>query len=79
MKKRVVDLTVEELERLSGEAWSAAAQRAFAQGLPVTGSRNGRRLRYYPDGRVEDLGPVAPLAAEDAEPAARKPARKSMA
>ena len=57
MAKRVVDLTAEELDA-AGEAWAAAAREALARGLPVTGSRDGRRLRYHPDGRVEDLGPV---------------------
>jgi hypothetical protein len=66
MGKRVVDLTAEELEKLAAEAWSTAAREALAQGLSVTGSRDGRRYRYHPDGRIEDLGPVAPLPAEDA-------------
>lgn len=61
MAKRVIDLTDEELDRFAREAWSKAAQDALAKGLPVTGSRDGRRYRHYPDGRVEDLGPVAPL------------------
>jgi len=38
-----------------------ATQRAFAAGHSVTGSRDGRRIRYYPDGRIEDLGPVADI------------------
>jgi hypothetical protein len=59
MGKRVVDLTVEELGQAAGEAWDAAAQEALAKGLPVTGSHDGRRYRYHPDGRVEDLGSVA--------------------
>jgi hypothetical protein len=75
MSKRVVDLSPEELERLAGEAWSAAAQEARAKGLAVTGSRNGRRFRYHPDGRVEDLGPVAPLPGATR----RKSTRKSVA
>jgi hypothetical protein len=58
MAKRVVDLTAEELDMAAGEAWAAAARDAFARGLPVTGARDGRRLRYHPDGRIEDLGPV---------------------
>lgn len=59
MTKRVVDLTVEDLDKFARDAWSAAAKEALARGLPVTGSRDGRRLRYHPDGRVEDLGPVS--------------------
>jgi hypothetical protein len=65
MKRRVIDLTADELEKLAGEAWSAAAQEALDNGLPATGSRDGRRIREYPDGRVEDLGPVAPLFGQD--------------
>jgi hypothetical protein len=64
MAKRVTDLTADELERLAGEAWLEASEAALAKGLPVTGSRDGRRFRHHPDGRVEDLGPVAPLPAE---------------
>ena len=63
MTKRVTDLTAEELELLAGEAWSSAAREALANGLSVTGSRDGRRYRYYPDGRIEDLGPVAAVPA----------------
>ena len=64
MGKRVIDLTAEELEEAAVEAWSAATREALAKGLSVTGSRNGRRYRYHPDGRVEDLGPVAQLPSE---------------
>jgi hypothetical protein len=58
MGKRVIDLTADELDRLAQDAWSNAAREALAKGLAVTGSRNGRRYRYHPDGRVEDLGAV---------------------
>lgn len=61
MGKRVVDLAADELEQAAAEAWSAAATQALTNGLPVTGSHRGRVYRYYPDGRMEDLGPVAPL------------------
>ena len=58
MSKRVTDLSAEELEGLAQEAWSSAAREALAKGLAVTGSRNGRRYRYHPDGRIDDLGAV---------------------
>jgi hypothetical protein len=58
MMKNVADLTVEELDQLAGEAWSNAANDALAKGLPITGSQGGRRFRYHPGGRIEDLGPV---------------------
>jgi hypothetical protein len=64
MTKRVVDLTAEELDRLADEAWSTAAREALANGLPVVGSQNGRLHRRHPDGRVEDLGPIAPLSSD---------------
>jgi hypothetical protein len=63
--KKVVDLTTTDLTTLANEAWSSATQRAFAAGHSVTGSRDGRRIRYYPDGRIEDLGPVAELPEVD--------------
>jgi hypothetical protein len=64
MTKRVVDLTTEELDRLADEAWSGAARDALSKGFAVTGSENGRLYRHHPDGRIEDLGPVAPLPPE---------------
>lgn len=77
MGKRVVDLTAEELGKAAGEAWDAAAQEALAKGLPVTGSHKGRRYRYHADGRLEDLGPVAPLPSEDTDK--KKRSRRSVA
>jgi hypothetical protein len=79
MSKRVIDLTAEELDRLAGEAWSAAAQEARAKGLPVTGSRDGRRFRYHPDGRIEDLGPVASPTDQISETQTTKKSRQSVA
>jgi hypothetical protein len=61
MSKRVVDLSIDELEDLAGDAWNVAAQDALARGISVTGSLGGRRFRYHPDGLIEDLGPIAPL------------------
>jgi hypothetical protein len=61
MRKKVVDLTAAELGTLADEAWRMAAQEALASGLTVTGSRDGRRVRYHPDGHIEDLGPVAEI------------------
>jgi hypothetical protein len=63
--KKVTDLTTTDLARLASEAWSLATQRAFAAGHSVTGSRDGRRIRYYPDGRIEDLGPVGDIPEND--------------
>ena len=58
MSKRVTHLSAEELEGLAQEAWTSAAREALTKGLAVTGSRNGRRYRYHPDGRIDDLGAV---------------------
>jgi hypothetical protein len=77
MGKRVVDLTAEELEKAAREAWDAAARDALAKGHPVTGSHDGRRYRYYPDGRLEDLGPVASLPGEPVDK--KKGSRRSIA
>ena len=79
MKKRVVDLTAKELDVLAGEAWNAAAQEALSRGLSVTGSRDGRRFRYHPDGRVEDLGPLAAQLDRDSESPGTKLSQKSVA
>jgi hypothetical protein len=58
MPKRVVDLTPQDLNSLASEAWADAAQKALAAGRAIVGSRDGRLLRYHPNGAVEDLGPV---------------------
>jgi hypothetical protein len=59
MNKRVADVTAEELEKLAREAWGEAAREALAKGLSITGSYDGRRYRYHPDGRIDGLGSVA--------------------
>lgn len=63
--KKVTELSPTELGSFAREAWSVAAQQALAAGLPIVGSRDGRRIKYHPDGRIEDLGPVAELPNED--------------
>jgi hypothetical protein len=79
MKRRIIDLSASELATMASDAWNAAAQEARSKGLPVTGSRDGRRVRYYPDGRMKDLGPVAPLPGEDTTVIRKKSSRKSVA
>ncbi|MGC2778469.1 MAG: hypothetical protein WA418_22825 [Bradyrhizobium sp.] len=82
MSKRVIDLTDDELETLAGEAWQHAAHEALAKGLSVTGSRDGRRYRVHPDGRVEDLGAVVSETEGGEEPSnevSRKGVSKSVA
>ncbi len=63
---RLTDLSFADLQILAGDASRAAVREAFAAGRPVAGSRDGRRVRVHPDGRVDDLGPVADLQAEPA-------------
>jgi hypothetical protein len=58
VKQRLEDLTPDELDAFAREAWGNAAKQALSSGLPITGSRNGRRFRYHPNGQIEDLGPV---------------------
>lgn len=80
MKKRIVDLTPQELDNAASSAWKAATQQSIARGIPVTGSRDGRRFRYHPDGHVEDLGPIMSLDDEDIESNRKdNPGRRSVA
>jgi hypothetical protein len=58
MKRSAVDLTPAELDKLARDAWGDAARQASERGLPISGSRNGRRFRRYPDEHLEDAGPV---------------------
>jgi hypothetical protein len=67
MTKSAVDLPPDELDGMARSAWEAAAAEALSRGLPVTGSHQGRRFRYHPDGRIEDLGPVGTLTEREAQ------------
>jgi hypothetical protein len=73
--KTVADLAKSELIELANDAWSLAARGALEAGHPVTGSRDGRRIRYYPDGHIEDLGPVNELPPDDSDVLEDKPGR----
>jgi hypothetical protein len=80
MKKRVIDLTAEELDRLAGEAWSKAAEEALAKGAAVVGREGDQIVKTYPDGRVEVLKQALPLVEAPASATvARKvsPARRT--
>ncbi len=61
MARRIIDLTSSELNKLATEAWNDAARRAKDEGRAVVGSRDGRILKYHPNGAVEDLGPIKAL------------------
>ena len=79
MTKRVADLTFAELAEAGGQAWNAAAQDTLNHGLPVTGSYNGRRFRYHPDGRIEDLGPIDATPDDSAGMKQKKRSRQAVA
>jgi hypothetical protein len=79
MMKRVVDLSAGELNAAASEAWATAANEALAKGLSVTGTRDGRRFRYHPDGHVEDLGPATPLPDQENGGSLENNSRKSVA
>jgi hypothetical protein len=65
MAKDITNLTFSELVETATESWKLAAQKALEAGIPVTGSRDGRRIKYFPDGHIEDLGPVAGIPSDD--------------
>jgi hypothetical protein len=54
-KRRIVDLSLEERATLAAAAGRDAVARARAAGLPLTGSRDGKIIKTYPDGREEVL------------------------
>ena len=66
MKKRVVDLTFEELSQLAAAAGAAAIKETLAAGRPVTGTADDYPgiSRLYPDGRIEPLPPEQCFEAE---------------
>ncbi len=54
-KRRLVDLTLEETATLFAAAGREAVAESKAMGLPTTGSRDGKIIRTWPDGREEVL------------------------
>ncbi len=52
-KRRIDDLSLEERAALASEAGRDAVRGTLAAGLPVVGTRNGKIIRTYPDGREE--------------------------
>jgi hypothetical protein len=83
MRKRVVDLTAEELDRLAGDAWFEASNAAVRAGVPVVGRDGSKIVKRYPDGRKEILGDAAPLvnaitaSPATIEPVGSKPTRQA--
>src|SRR5262249_53456078 len=55
MAEVIADSTGQDSDTFAHNGWSIAAQRALAKGLPITISHDGRHLRVYPDGRVEEI------------------------
>lgn len=77
--KRVTDLSVGELADMATAAWRDAAEAAISKGHSITGTRDGRRIRYFPDGHFEDLGPISPLPEKSSEGFVKKNRPKSVA
>jgi hypothetical protein len=50
-KRRVTEVPMEELAVLASQAGREAVERARKAGLPVTGTKDGRIVKTYPDGR----------------------------
>jgi hypothetical protein len=65
-RKRVVDLTADELDRLAAEAWHEAARNALASGAPLVGRQGDKIVKIYPDGRTEILGSADLVDANEA-------------
>ncbi len=52
-KRRVTELSSEELSVIAAEAGREAVKQTLSAGLPVTGTRGGRIICTYPDDREE--------------------------
>ena len=58
-KRRVTELNSEELSVIAAEAGREIVKQTLSAGQPVTGTRGGRIICTYPDGReeiIKDLG-----------------------
>jgi hypothetical protein len=55
-KRHITDLSVEEQSAIFAQAGRKAVERALKAGLPVTGTKDGRIVEIYPDGREEVIG-----------------------
>ena len=61
MKKRITDLTAQELEAAASTAWFEASEAALKKGATVVGREGSKIVKTYPNGRVEVLGDAKPL------------------
>ncbi|MDD3293816.1 MAG: hypothetical protein PHG20_03930 [Geobacteraceae bacterium] len=50
-KRRITDLSMEERATLFAQAGREAVERARKAGLPITGTKDGRIVKTYSDGR----------------------------
>ena len=50
-KRRITEVPIEELAVLAAQAGREAVERARKAGLPITGTKDGRIVKMYPDGR----------------------------
>src|SRR5947208_14972252 len=55
MKKRVVDIPAQDLDRLAGRAWQDAATRSLGRGVAVVGRQGEQLTKIFPDGRQETI------------------------
>jgi len=74
-KKKVTELSAEELDRLAADAWFEASQSALKAGVPIVGRDRGKIAKKYPDGRTEFLGAAPPLS-EVQQGSSRQPPSK---
>ena len=66
MKKRhITELSMEERATLATAAGRDAVERTKALGLPLTGSKDGKIIRTWPDGREDVLKVLRPNSKED--------------
>ena len=63
-KRHITELSREERAALAAESGRAAVERTKALGLPISGSRDGKIIRTYPDGREEVLKVLRPVSEE---------------
>jgi len=50
-RRRITDLSMEERANLFAQAGRDAVERAQKAGFPVTGTKNGKIVKTYPNGR----------------------------
>jgi hypothetical protein len=54
-KRRITEVPIEELAMLAAQAGREAVEKSRRLGLPLTGTKDGKIVKTYPDGREEVL------------------------